>query len=478
MPSDLIHAVTEIREAFDDYQIAEDYFEGNVPEIFCNPKIRKLIQKTGEEYRFNFAKTPVNAVANRLVINAVTVRGNAAQTHVLQEQVWDPNSLTLLSAKWNLRALEYGDSYVFVWDGVEDGTVQIIYNSPKNTRIFYDAETGQIPQYAGKLWQEKTADQPVWRCTLYYADRIERYVTKPGLEPEEEASWEPFTRTLTSEGDPVWPEVNPYGRLPVFHLRTDMPYGRPEHKDAYGPQNAITKQIATQLSTTDFQGFRQRYALMDPDIVGGERDDDSVDWGDGDATSTDAKGIKSKLTAGPGQVWELHGAKNVGEFTPADPDNFLDPADKYLRYMAQTTDTPLHFFDPGGDQPSGESRLIADATLTKKVEDRQAALSTPWADIFEFALLILGVKGATVDIRWKPAQAVLDKEGWEVVQLKIAAGVPKRQALMEAGYTAEQLDAWGITDESVTGPQNQAQEPTQALEPENTDRPEAVPATA
>ncbi|WP_274029459.1 phage portal protein [Streptomyces sp. MMBL 11-1] len=474
MPSDLIHAVTEIREAYENYQIAEDYYEGNVPEIFCNPKLRTLLQKTGEEYTFNLAKTPVNAVANRLVIQAVTVRGNETTTRLLQEQVWEPNNLTLGTAKMNLRACEYGDAYVFVWDGVEDGTVQVIYNSPKTTRVFYDAETEQIPQYAGKLWQEKRGEQPVWRCTLYYPDRIERYITKPGTKETEEGSWEPYTRTVSEDGDPVWPEPNPYGRLPVFHLRTDTPYGRPEHKDAYGAQNAVTKQLATQLATTDYQGFRQRYALMDPDLVGAETDGSSAAYPDDDGF--DPKALKSKLTTGPGQLWELHGAKAVGEFNPSDPGNFIDPAQFYMRMMAQVTDTPLHFFDPGGEQPSGVSRLISDATLTKKVEDRQAALSTPWADVFEFALTVLGTKGATVDVRWKPAVSLLDKEGWEVVALKISAGVPARQALMEAGYTAEQLDAWGIPEQAAPDRQNTAPGAAQDLEPEDQNRPEVITA--
>jgi hypothetical protein len=39
-------------------------------------------------------------------------------------------------------------------------------------------------------------------------------------------------------------------------------------------------------------------------------------------------------------------------------------------------------------------------------------------------------------------------EGWQTVKAKIDAGVPRRQALMEAGYRAEQVDEWlaGVDD--------------------------------
>jgi len=59
-----------------------------------------------------------------------------------------------------------------------------------------------------------------------------------------------------------------------------------------------------------------------------------------------------------------------------------------------------------------------------------------------FGLHRLGVEEPVVTVHWKPAETVDDAEGWQTVQAKIAAGVPRRQALIEAGYRAEQVDAW------------------------------------
>lgn len=36
---------------------------------------------------------------------------------------------------------------------------------------------------------------------------------------------------------------NPYGVIPVFHLRTDRPYGEPCHRGFYGPQDTVNKLI-------------------------------------------------------------------------------------------------------------------------------------------------------------------------------------------------------------------------------------------
>jgi hypothetical protein len=65
-----------------------------------------------------------------------------------------------------------------------------------------------------------------------------------------------------------------------------------------------------------------------------------------------------------------------------------------------------------------------------------------------FALRRLGVIDPVLSVDWVPAKSVTDAQGWETVKAKIAAGVPRKQALMEAGYRAEQVDEWlaGVDD--------------------------------
>src|SRR3546814_17791675 len=54
---------------------------------------------------------------------------------------------------------------------------------------------------------------------------------------------------------------NETGEIPFFHFRTARPYGRPEHKKAYGPQDALTKLVTTMMSTSAFAAFPQTWAL-------------------------------------------------------------------------------------------------------------------------------------------------------------------------------------------------------------------------
>jgi len=111
--------------------------------------------------------------------------------------------------------------------------------------------------------------------------------------------------------------------------------------------------------------------------------------------------------------------------------------------MAQITDTPLRMFDPqSSSQRSGESYREEDGPFISKVENRQTSYGAALHDAFTFALRRLGVEDPVVTIDWVPARSVSSAEGWQTVKTKIEAGVPRRQALMEAGYRAEQVDAW------------------------------------
>ena len=66
---------------------------------------------------------------------------------------------------------------------------------------------------------------------------IEKWRTKPGTTGKNAVDWEAH---FDDPADP-WPLVNPYGQVPVFHFRTDEPYGHPEHEGFYGPQDLIHK---------------------------------------------------------------------------------------------------------------------------------------------------------------------------------------------------------------------------------------------
>lgn len=451
--TDLMYGIEELKEARPGYDHAQVYYEGKVPEVFTSHRIRRALAVHHIDFDLNFAKTPVNAVTNRLKIAAVTSPDKT--TNDLISTIWQDNQLNLEMPDLFRRAGEYGDAYLMVLP-VEDEQgntirVDMFYNSPQTVRVIYSEDNPRRKAYTIKKWCEGQ----YLRVELLYDDRTERWTTGRNSKGDEAGDW--LHWPADPEDPESWVSDHDWNEQPVFHYRTDRPYGVPEHYGAYGPQNAITKLQATHMGTVDYQGAPQRYALTETantdtgDLEPGDFDD--ADWpfpqqGVGPSDS----GEDSSLKAGPGEMWLLRGFKGVGQFDAADPKVFLGPIDFNVRAMAQITDTPLRMFDPQSSrQRSGVSYQEEDGPFISKVENRQTSYGATTHEAFVFALRRLGIVDPVVTVDWVPAKSVTDAQGWQTVNEKIRAGVPRRQALMEAGYRAEQVDAWltGVDDSEL-----------------------------
>lgn len=455
--SDLELALEELADADPEYRTAEEYYKGTRPEVFASIRMRRAMARTGQNFRMNFAKKPVQAVSERLEIAAVTSPTSGAQAKI--DALWRDNKMGRQSKTIMRNAGKYGDAYVIVWPSPDDdpdadgiAKVDVFYNSPRSCRVFYDPENPMRKAFAVKQWQ--LGSQKRVRVDLYYPDRIEKYWSKPGVLHPKAQDMTPFFDSDSGTGStdpedidpgPGWPVPNPFGEIPVFHFRNDDPYGTPEHLDFYGVQDTIRKLVLGHVSGVDYSSFPQRYALADGDtdsseLAAGDEDEFAIALDTG-ATSR-ADDPTSQLSADAGAVWWLKGVKGVGQFDQAQPGVFTDPITMYLRCGGLLTDTPLTRLDPTGSPMSGEALRAMEAPFTKKILDRQEYYGDTWCELFEFALMILGIDDADVDIHWASPATVDDSTGWQTLMTKLEAGLPVRQAFLEAGYTSEQIEEW------------------------------------
>lgn len=394
------------------YKTAQSYYEGTIPEVFSTLRLRRALSATGIQANINFCRPIVNAVANRLEIGTIGASSEAARKAV--EKIRGANHLEFEESFLHTATCYMGDYYAMVWPD-EDGEVQVSFLSPLNATIVYDPLNHRKPLYGVQLWQSGANEH---RLNLLYKDRIVKYVARTGTVTDA-TQW---THSETVD--------NPWGKIPLFHFRTHMPEGRPEHFDAYDLQNNVNKLFVTNMHTIDYQGAPTRYALsMAGD--GGEL----ADFDDDDTERENMGALKN----GPGELWYLKNVSKVGEFKPADPDVFWKPIKEAVRTMSAVTDTPLHYFDRTGNNPTGDGLRTAEAPLLKKIEDRQRLLGYTWAQLYEFALEIMGVK-AQVTIYWSTIDAMDESERWDVALKKINSGLSHRQALREGGYSDEQIE--------------------------------------
>jgi hypothetical protein len=428
--NDMKKAIDTIRDRRTHYLTAEAYYEGSVGEVFSNEKWYNLLTANRNDFRFNFARTVVDSVLNRLEINNITALTEQANLKI--NDIWMMNDLQIDADEIHRRALVFGDCYSIVWTDVE-GNITVDYNSPLTTIMIYDDENPRTKKFAAKLWQTEDPNdytKKIARLNMYYPDRIEKFQMSGEIENVVSANG--FVLIDTVE--------NPWGEIPVFHFRTTKQYGRPEHVDAYGPQDAINKLIITHMNTVDYQGAPQRYALSG--------NGNSAEFEDFDEEGTAEQNLGS-LKNGPGELWYLKGVSKVGEFAPADHKVFTEPVKDFVRSMASITNTPLHYFEKTGNVPSGEGLRTAEAPLMKKVEDRQITFGSTWADIFRFILKIDNEAEPNVEVKWKAVESMDSLDAWEVAVKKRVVGVSLEQVLVEMGYDVEMAKQIAAMEESI-----------------------------
>lgn len=394
-----------------DYKEAENYYEGHVPEQFASARLRHAMRVTGHYGQHNYCRVVVDAVLNRLSVANIVGSTEVATKKITE--IWDSNDLHLEANEIHRGALTFGDFYAIVWPD-ENGDWLVSANSPRSTALVYDPENPKKKLFAVKVWKQ---DENTIRLNVYLPDRIDKYSAK-GTEYTAGTQW-----------SGIGSEDNPFGEIPVFHFRTKRQYGKPEHLEAYGPQNDINKLLATHFFNIDYQGAPQRYALA---LSG---DTDVVDFGD-DETERENLGA---LSSEPGSLWYLKGIDSVGQFDPVDPDVFWKPISSLKQSLAALTDTPFHYLERSQNISSGQAFRVAEAGLQKKVSDRQTSFGVAWRELFDFILKVEGIR-ARLEVKWEDVESFDALDEWDVMLKKINAGLSHRQALREAGYEESDIE--------------------------------------
>lgn len=462
---DLLEGMKGLDSVTESYVKLWTYYAGKLPETFASDSIRRLISKTAQDYRFRLAKIPVNALARRIGIAGFTSTRGDAVTQRLDE-IRQANDMELHEGFLHNRLFVYGDAYMFVWpvtdtedtdmdsispdEETREVGVELAFQSPLACRAFYDAEDGRRMRFVIRRWREASPMDPngIWRVEVWYADRFEAFKTKPGHPGVDAEDWEPYAEDeqgneVTAIEGQNWPVEHDHEEIPIKHARTDLPYGRSELADFIGPQNIITKATATQASEIESHGWTERVVIAD-DAQVLDQAADAVNWQDSADAPTVPRTATSGRRRGPGTETRYTGTKSVQDVPAPQPGDMIEPVEQWMRLGAAASDTPLFEFDARtGLQLSGIARQRAEAPMRDRERQAKAYLLRFWREVYGLALKMDGVADpGEIGITWELPEVVSDPEFWQVAQLKMAAGIPTRQILMEANYTPEEIDAW------------------------------------
>ncbi|QEQ93586.1 portal protein [Streptomyces phage Zuko] len=491
---DLEEALESLHDALPEYDKAEAYYEGTVKEKFLNKAVQQLLTGSDTDFNVNLAGRVVDAVQDRMEIAAVTAEPvgddeeedednnetgsdlvnvtpgasgmmpvgvghpEVAEAEEMSEEekaldeavsrIWRDNEMDIEAPEIHQKMLEYGDAYLFVGlNDDEKDRVDLFFNSPKNVRILYDDENPRKKKLAIKRWEVGPKNNKRIRLNLYYPEGTHKFISKGASDRAGASDFQVYVDDSTDENGYL---ENETGEIPFFHFRTARPYGTPEHKKAYGAQDALTKIITNMMATSDFAAFPQRWALQES----GTTTDDDLDWDEDGADEKKPADLQSQLISGPGRIWPLRNMKAVGQFQAADMEQFLKPLNTFTGLMAAVTATPVSYFlvsvGATATPVSGESQRKGESPFISKVNNRQLSAEASWQDAVGYGLRLIGMD-AEVKVRWAPLQIVSGKEGWEAVQAQQKAGVPVRQTLLEAGYTEAEVTSWGYTEDNPDG---------------------------
>lgn len=444
---DLKRALGIMDERRADYVLGRDMYDGTRAEVSASKYVRKIINENADAFPTSLAHIPVDVIVD--MIELTDIDAEDAASAKLLDVVTEANDIDESAEDWLRKAAYFGDYYVIVDPAEETGdgaivadSVRWLGSSPLTTVAVYDKHDERTPLYFAKVWP----DGKRWRGRLYYNDCTVKLVTDKGNSAPDARN---FDLDYDDEPDDAF-VFHPGEQILVKHLAIDgHPYGTPLHRKAWGPQDAITKINAGNLANIEGLALPSRWALLDPlaeidDDLDGDFGTDGPDTVAGsdtaDGMTTATRG--SKVRAVPGGIAYLAGIKQVGTFESGDGNVFLANLEWYLRVMAVATGIPLFEFDLKGDSPSGESRRRAMARALKKAKRVQRAARTFLEGIAEVTLAVLGKPGQRTTATFYPIETSTDKEGIELVGLKIKNGVPVRDALLEAGYTDTQVDVW------------------------------------
>lgn len=425
--SEIQWALDQFKAKRDGYNTARAYYEGKHQLTFASTKLNNAFGKLFKAFADNLMPTVVETVKDRLKLDGFTVAGAKQEdgseltppTQDALDEIWRMNRLLIRANQVHLDSLIDGDSYVIIWPDRE-GRVTFYPNRATAIVVDYDDEQPGYIIRAAKCYQQ---GDKRYRLTLYYRDRIEKYITRHAVQDAYPDRAQAFVRYETDE---PWPLPNAYDKVPVFHFGNRVSIGMlgcTELAEAMPLQDALNKSIADMLVASEFYGVPQRWAVGLEDDLTPEQ-------------------LKRKYPLLAGGVWASDNKDiKFGEFAAADISKFITVSETFRKEIARVSRTPLHYFALEGTFPSGESLRTAEGPLIRKVIDRQETWGAVWQDAMRFALMIDGKGEIEPEPKWlnpetRDEDGEVQRAATKVTQLQI----PYEQVWREMGYNEKQIE--------------------------------------
>lgn len=402
-----IDLLTTLAQRLDDstvrWSTLDAYYGGTQPLSFLSPEAKTALGTRFGRMASNVPRLAVTALAERLRVTGFDGADVWAD--------WISNDLDQTSGVAHREALTLGTSYVIVW-ARPDGSPRITVESARQVAVVTDPGSRQVVA-ALKRWETATSTEAV----LYEVDQITR-LRAPSLGAT-------TTGFRTVEKIP-----NPLGVVPVVRLRNGdrlLDDGVSEIDDLMPLVDALNKVLADMLVTSEYVGRPRRWA------TGIELEENAET---GEAENPIPEGNRAMVSENPDAKF--------GQLAAADLGHYESAVRVLLGQIMAVSALPAHYVGVFTDNPASADALRAsEASLTARVEARQATFGRSWEDVARLAVAVRdGTDPASVDVRVRWADAAtrsVAQEADAVVKLFGAGLLPATYALKRLGYATDEI---------------------------------------
>jgi len=411
MPTDLQIAVNALTWKKSRHDTAWAYYDGNQPLVYSSAKLREIFSRLDARFVENWCAVVVDSVLDRLELRDLVVADDDSATDALR-MVREQSGLIDDETAVHEDIVVTGEGFVIAWRNDDTGAIEAFQNDSRLCHAIYDEANPHQMRAGAKWWAEGNAV----RLNLYYPDRVEYYGTVREFKDGET----PDARAFQPLGDDPVME-NPFGRLNMFHFRSNRRKPKSQLNDVIPIQDMLNKCVSDMMVVSEFMAFPQRYVISEAGIV--------------------------NLQNNPNAIWDLVAAgqggqpTQAGQFPAADLRNYLEVIRDLSASIGVISRTPRHFFYSQGGDPSGEALIAMEAPLNKKVQRLQAALSPTWRDLGAFLLLLAGqdVPSQSIWANYEQPQTVQPMTAAVITKTLVDAGRPLTNVLRDDGWTDEDL---------------------------------------
>lgn len=426
---DLKWAIDERARRDAQYALFEDYYEGRHRLDFVPSDFRREFADLLRGARLNMCPAVVSAVKDRLKLTALTAdepdapagreggaetppNGEAETVADVVSAIWRRNRVDSRAGTVHREALTTGDAFVIVGENPE-GEVTLYPNRARLIVARYSEDDPDRMLFAAKFWQ---LDDKRVRATLYYPDRIEKYVTRGKKQGGDYKASEFVPYESETEQAAM---LNPYDEVPVFHFSCQS-----ELSDVIPVQNALNKTVRDMLIGGEMHALPQRWATGLEIRFDSQTGRPVNDWTPGDFWATQKENAQ------------------FGQLPAADLKQLQEVKEGYKADIATASGVPLHYFNPqGGNVPSGEALKTLEFRLTSKVSDHRTNFGASWEACFRYALKVAGREEVELDAVWAETAPRDDTAHQTRVIERMDKGlISKRQAQREIDYTDEEIE--------------------------------------